>query len=84
MECPLCHTPVRQHLLQASLSIVACPSGACIDPFNLSMRQLVEEGLVLEISVPEIMGLMSEKLAGITEVDSKMAQFISKYDADVM
>lgn len=84
MNCPLCSTPLKQHLLQPTLSIIACPQETCIFPFNLTVAQLHEQNLLItDITQEDIMNGMYSKMVDEADVDGKIAHFISRNDDDI-
>ncbi|KAK6200092.1 uncharacterized protein RJT21DRAFT_120994, partial [Scheffersomyces amazonensis] len=84
MECPLCSTALRQHLLQPTLSIISCPNEKCIYPFNLSISEMKQNNLILpNITNSDIMYHMESKMVNEAQVDKNIARFISKQDDDI-
>lgn len=82
MSCPLCTTPLRQHLLLLDLAIVACPNTGCVYPFNLLMAEIQELLLLSKVTEREIMSGMEQKLVDAA-VDTKLAEFISREDPEL-
>lgn len=84
MECPLCCTLLKQHLLQPNVSIIACPSVTCVYPFNLSISELHQQNLLLtDVKPSNIMANMESKMVEEIQIDPKIAKFISKEDNDI-
>lgn len=83
MHCPLCKTRLKKNLLLSSLAILICPNEACVYPFNLTMPQIQQKRLVIHVTESEILSLMADKFSQ-AGVDSKIQQFLMKYDPDVM
>lgn len=84
MECPLCLSPMKQHLLQPSLALILCSSDSCVYPFNLTMSQLQENNLLIpDVKESDIMKGMLSKMVDESQVDKKIANFITKVDNDV-
>lgn len=83
MQCPLCSTLLKQHLLQPTLSIISCPSESCIYPFNLSVAELHEKNLIHEVTTTDIMTSMKTKMVEDANVDSRIAEFITRGDHDI-
>ncbi|CUM53179.1 uncharacterized protein AC631_04873 [Debaryomyces fabryi] len=81
MECPLCSSPMKQHLLQPSLALILCSSESCVYPFNLTMAQLQENNLLIpDVKESDIMKGMLTKMVNESQVNEKIAQFIAKND----
>ncbi|OBA22624.1 hypothetical protein METBIDRAFT_31497 [Metschnikowia bicuspidata var. bicuspidata NRRL YB-4993] len=81
MNCPLCASELRKHLLSPSQAILSCPNEACAYPFNLPMDEVRRQGLTLRTSELEIMAQMGDKLAR-AQVDPRTARFMTKSDGD--
>jgi len=85
MECPLCSSLMKQHLLQPSLALILCSSESCVYPFNLTMSQLQENNLLIpDVKESDIMRGMLSKMVDESQVNEKIAQFITKDDNDVI
>lgn len=84
MNCPLCGTPLKQHLIQPNVSLISCPSTECVFPFNLSMEEIQHQNLLItDINNNDIMNMMQSKMIDVANVDQKIALFISKLDHDL-
>lgn len=85
MQCPLCATPLRQNLLQPSISLISCPSVSCIFPFNLSINELHDNNLILSnITTSDIMSNMKSRMVDDANVDPQIANFITREDHDII
>lgn len=84
MSCPVCFTPLRQHLLQPNLLLIACPLEECVFPFNLLISELHERNLIQEITTAEVMNGMKEKMIQNGGVDPRIAEFLAKEDHDIL
>ncbi|KAK6460653.1 hypothetical protein DFJ63DRAFT_320797 [Scheffersomyces coipomensis] len=85
MNCPLCSTALKQHLLQPTISIISCPSETCIYPFNLSISELKQQNLIISnINESDIMHHMESKMINEANVNKNIARFISKADDEIM
>lgn len=79
MECPLCKTQLRRHLLQQKLAIVSCPLQNCVYPFNLSVAELHENNLLItDVTTDEIMAGMKPKMIDNEHIDNRIAEFITR------
>lgn len=83
MSCPLCGEGLKQSLLLTSLAVVTCPAESCVYPFNLSMSEIELRNMILRVSELLIMEKMQTKLHE-AQVESKVANFITKPDDEVM
>ncbi|ABN67710.1 predicted protein [Scheffersomyces stipitis CBS 6054] len=83
MKCPLCSTGLKQHLLNPSLSIIACPSESCVYPFNMSISELHDHNLILSVSTADIMHNVHKKMNDNKDIDEKLAEFIARDDPEV-
>lgn len=83
MHCPLCGTPLKKNLLLTSLALLSCPQEKCLYPFNLTMEEIQQKKLVIQVTEADIMRQMSDKLnqAG---VDAEINLFIVREDSEVM
>ncbi|ODV77549.1 uncharacterized protein CANTADRAFT_56469 [Suhomyces tanzawaensis NRRL Y-17324] len=81
--CPLCSTPLKQHLIQPTLALISCPLESCIYPFNLLVAELHDNQLLIEVDTADIMAKMESKMVKDVGVDEKLAEFIAREDPDV-
>lgn len=79
MRCPLCATELKQHLIQPSVALISCPATNCVYPLNMSVRELHDHNLILNVSTQDILHGVQAKMhdAG---VNPRIAAFITKED----